>query len=348
MSGWPSFADGRRSPSRPGGTGRRRGPASRSSSLRCRKGSTSRWLHIRNRILQQDIGFRKAPPAKEEPDYGLGPEPEFPNDVKQRLAEFRERVGKVAVRPLSSKLHPEVGRMLAADEVRRATKPDRYSYLTTNAYFAERIGQRRLRLLNSVFLALERHGARPTIRDQWARECQATIGGTEVHFALDTRERVVDSRTQQSLTFRLRGYGARGEVRKSWNELKQRLDDQLSEVVVGILVAAEDNRHEGLREARRSLVVAARHRIWEEERRCERERQAAIDKLEKDATTYRLASDIRALVAAARLTDPTSASVGEWCQWALTHAATIDPVTNGKVFERPDPDSYRFSTFRSW
>jgi hypothetical protein len=289
------------------------------------------------------MGTLNREPAKKEPDYGLGPAPEFPNDVKQRLAEWRARVGKVTVRPLQSKMHPEIARMLAEDEVRASTRPDRYSLRLTNAYFEDRLGQRRLRLLNTVLLALERHGATATIRDDWASECQAVVSGTEVHFAVDTRERVIDGRTQKSLTFRLRGYGYRvNEARKNWNELKQSLDEQLSEVVVGILVAGEDNRRVSLREAHRSLVAAEHRRIWEEERNRERERQAAIEKLKTDAAKFSVACDIRALIAAARLTDPTSPSVAEWCKWALSYVASIDPVASGSVFQRSaDPEPRR-------
>jgi hypothetical protein len=290
----------------------------------------------------------EAKPVRAEPDYGLGPEPEFPNDAKQRLAECRELVGAVKVRPLGSKLHSEVARVLAEDERRHATKPSPYSYSSVTTYFDNRLGQRRLRLLNSVFLALESYGAVVTIRDEWARECVAKFDGAGVHFSLDTRTTVADGRTQETLTFRLRGDPPRSEVRKSWNELKQRLDEQLSEVVVGLLVAAEDNRREGVRARHRQLVAAETERIREEARRRERERQAAIEKLEKDASKFRLASDIRALSAAARLADPTSPAVAEWCEWALGHAASIDPVANGSVFERPDPDSYRFSASRPW
>jgi hypothetical protein len=132
------------------------------------------------------------------------------------------------------------------------------------------------------------------------------------------------------------------------------LEQSLSDIVVGIIVAGEMKARLGMlqgharRVEHKAYVIREIQRRKDEAIREEQERQArieqsSIDKLLSDAVDLRLANDIRGYVAAVRsanLNAPEPVGeeqMAEWASWALTQAERIDPVRS-KAFLEPVVD----------
>jgi len=122
------------------------------------------------------------------------------------------------------------------------------------------------------------------------------------------------------------------------------LEQQLTDIIVGIAVAGEYLRRKWLEEQaaweRRRQEEAereAQRRKAEEERR-ERERIAALEKaksdaLRRDAKAWREAADIRAFVEAVSKAANAPETTKAWARWALLEADGIDPIISGRALQ---------------
>lgn len=274
----------------------------------------------------------------------VDPEPEFPRDLKQRRQHFREMVGTVPVQSSEKPLHPAA---VLSKERYATSEPARRGYWQPSVS-ADAPDERRLILASTVLNALERAGFLPTLREGQAFDFQVTVDGHAVYFALDQQQAYVGGLSREQaeamMAFKLRDSTGEGSSKTIWNERKMPLEEQLTEVVVGILVAGEENRREMLRREHRRRWLEREVAAQRARQREEAEERAAIKKLEADAAAFRLASDIRALVTAARLSTKPGRAFDAWAGWAESHAERIDPVTNGTVSDPPTSDPYdRFS-----
>ena len=285
----------------------------------------------------------------DEDEENEDPAPVFANDLKKRRAQARELVGEVAIPPAGSQYHPEIKRAVNAARSAAASTPQARGGVERTAPLRSTQRQRRLAVVNAMFLALEAAGVQPRIRDAEATEFSATVEGTEVFFALVQQDAYVKGRSPEKaasmLSFKLRDATGTGSAKRIWNEHAQPLEEQLTEMVVGVLVAAEEYRRDVAWAQYRQRRIEQDRARWQREQRQKDEEAGAIAKLESDAAAFRLASEIRALISAARRAH-SGTEVEEWCQWAEAHAARIDPVANGRIFEPADPyDRYRSDRF---
>lgn len=256
-------------------------------------------------------------------------EPVLAAEPTERSASLRSRLRKVAIPPLSRNTHPAVQALLERDQ-RTLELRCEGSFSFEPLSFDTRDAKRRLRLVNAMFLAFEHLGARPNIENKRATELSVRASGANVPFQLVEGGRSPrGSSPRQTPPLKLR-VGSPNRWREQlgyWDERKVRLDDQLSDVVVGLLVAGEHFRREAEAAQQREELKHLRRLEEQAERKrqeAEKTRRAA---LADDAHNHRLARDIRALVAAARLTGfaPPSCenlSLKEWSAWALVVATT--------------------------
>lgn len=260
-------------------------------------------------------------------------EPVPPDDLSERAAKLRSRVKKVAIPPLSRNAHPAVQALLNRDQrTREARRQGSFSF--EPIYFDTRHDQRRLRLVHAMFLAFERLGARPSIENKAATDLSVRVGGVEVPFQLlegGRAPRGGSPRKMRPLKVRVGSTSDRREDLGYWDERKVRLDHQLLEVVVGLLVAGEEFRFEAEVMRQKEELEHVRRLEAEAERKRQEAERARRASLADDADNQRLARDMRALVAAAKLTGvaPPScqdSSLEEWAEWALAVADDIDPV----------------------
>ena len=304
-------------------------------------------------------------------DYGYGmsdeevlsaepQKPSFDQSI-ELVAEFcRKLVGRIKSSNLEHP-HKLVQQLLDEDHRRREELEGKtYVSFWNRPKFDDAFEQRRLRLLDAVFQALERCGFKPSIRGGDARELSVKVNDTFVSFTLDSETQkgdrsgnmTVESRgSSQRMQFEIRGYDDPDEGRRCWkDEPRKRLEKQLSDIVSSLVLAAEcryrcnrEDRYQWIIKRKASIIEAQRKRK-EAEAQAERERiaqleQERIDRLLADANALRIAEEIRAYVSGvrSRLADGKfsvpSEDASAWSEWALAQADRIDPVRNGKLLE---------------
>ena len=212
--------------------------------------------------------------------------------------------------------------------------------------FDSPLEQRRLQILNSLFLALAQAGHQPWLRDPQARNVGVTVGSQKVSFALDHPEAAQDANgwaqapheAYETLRLKILITG------DSWTDDDGgRIEKRIREIVLKLIVAVEVQYRA---DAHRDYEYAHRRRVQlqhmlaqkrAEVARLEHEKVAKADAerckaLLKMAADHRAAQDIRAFVnAAAETLDPDSAA--HWLTWALEVASQIDPVSRLQVVD---------------
>lgn len=276
----------------------------------------------------------------------LPPAPTFPEPINAVRARVERAVGKVKCTTKVTGWHPAIRKLLEKDEDRRkkaASSP--YTFSWEEPVFTTDLEQRRLRILNAIFLAVGRFNCKVTVRGREARDLTITFDRQYVVVALDPEQagRKPDpAKLIAPLRFSiLKGFG-NAEVRASWvDESRRPLEDQLTSIAVELVVDAEVQLREGaLHHHRWRAEQKARLEREEEGRRLEAIRKAAerreqeqrerLEALFKAADDYRRAEGIRGFVAklTRRIGDTENrrdAAFDKWAAWALEEANRIDP-----------------------
>jgi hypothetical protein len=119
----------------------------------------------------------------------LGPLPDppsFPGDLASVRERVRKTIGKVSVPRAMTAHHPAIARLIAQDKMRRQKQAASiYSFAWDDPVFDSPFDQRRLRFLNTLFLAMARWGGKAEVRGREAREIRITIHQTSLSVSLD-------------------------------------------------------------------------------------------------------------------------------------------------------------------
>ncbi|HEV2081788.1 MAG TPA: hypothetical protein VGR32_04960 [Brevundimonas sp.] len=276
----------------------------------------------------------------------LPPAPTFPEPIDAVRARVERAVGKVKCTTKVTGWHPAIRKLLEKDEDRRkkaASSP--YAFSWEEPVFTTDVEQRRLRILNAIFLAVGRCNGKVTVRGTEARDLTITFDRQHVVVALHPEQagRKPDpAKLFAPLRFSiLKGFG-NAEVRASWvDESRRPLEDQLASIAVELVVDAEVQLREGAlhhhrwrAEQKARLEREAEERrleaIRKEAERREQEQRERLEALFKAADDYRRAEDIRGFVAklTRRIGDTENrrdAAFDQWATWALEEANRIDP-----------------------
>lgn len=308
--------------------------------------------------------YRLQPQLSREEILGDIPDPpSFSESLDDLEARIRKSVGVVkAARSLES-VHHVVGRLLKADDERREKqRRARWPSPWDDPLFDPPFEQRRLRILNSLFMALSRAaGAKPSLSGREARHITVDIGDEFVGLRLDTPRNVMKDPTRESLEARdakspmrlviLQGPWA-GKERWSWQDDKDRkIEQDLTEIAARIILAAELQYREGL-EWRHKWRIERRAELIEEDRRArekaareerERQEQLARERIEgllSDADALTRAEAIRDYVERVRKLAPGAGHdlerIERWAKWAMDVADGVDPVTSGRFAKAID------------
>lgn len=297
---------------------------------------------LRARILSEPI----APPVT------------FSETLEQVTERVRKLVGKVHVARTLNRPHPLVARLLEEDARRQERRVNSSFVLSTDApLFETPIERRRLRILNAIFLAVQRSGCRPWLRDKAAHDIGLLVGERNVGFSLECvvqRQRAGGrakngGKGTKRAKIKLAIPAARGASASeaSWQDTDGRqIEAQLNEAVVALIAAGEAQHRAAVQASREwfierkaELELEERQRRAEEDRR-ERERlakleQERIDRLFNAANDWRRAGDLRAFVEAVRdanrdLSAPDAIErLRDWADDALAAADRLDPLRGG-------------------
>lgn len=297
---------------------------------------------------------------RDEPIGDVPPPPEFSESIETVVERARQLVGRVTVPRNLDRPHHLVAKLVAKDEVRRQ-KAAESGFSWDKPRFEAPAAQRRLRLINALFLALSRVGCRPDYSGKEADELYAHIGDQVVRFAIVPVKRgrqydsmFGDEAASPRLPLRLviestmdppPGTG------KEWLDAdKQSLETVISEAVVSILVFAEAHyrggtvfRHRRLLERKleqEEAIRKAKELAEQQKREAELKRQEERrQRLFVQARNWKQANDIREFVAAVRKhkeVESYSVALDAWACWAQSEADTLDPL-NADLSDVIDP-----------
>jgi hypothetical protein len=114
----------------------------------------------------------------------MPPMPVFDEEMAKVVERVQKLVTSVAVPRTLDRPHALVARLLRDDE-RRREKQQISGFSWDAPLFASAFELRRLRIINGLFLALQRFGCRPWIRDRNARDIGVEVGHQNVGFELE-------------------------------------------------------------------------------------------------------------------------------------------------------------------
>jgi hypothetical protein len=219
--------------------------------------------------------------------------------------------------------------------------------------------RRRLRVLNSLFLAVAKMNGKASVCGREAREIRISFFQQHLHLTLDrpkksNRHAQVLNPTGESSDSRLclsilSGFGSETALAFWQDEEGQKVEMHMTDVAVQTILTAEiQYRENALRQyqwrvqRKAELEEEQRKRKLEAER-AEKERQkrieqARINRLLRDAAAFQQAGEIRKYVEVIRLAmarDDSSSTdeIEQWSKWALAQADRIDPAIGGRFLK---------------
>ena len=296
-------------------------------------------IRLRSELEEEDDCETEAEVVQEPPEIRfpeLGPQPEFPDDLDDIRNAWLEKARKVPVPRLARQSHPAIGAVLRADDERRASGRRDYWGRLERPLYASKLDKRRLRLLNRIFVALEQLGGSCEIEGNGIWESRAEIHGVSIPFFLGApsafrRGRQIKA-SQLQLELRVGSAERLADAKGVWNENEAPLDQQLAEIVAGILTAGEILGRELAVRNYQESVRRRERQIEEEERQRARQDAARRKWLVAEATAYRTAATVRAFVEAVRADGRLRGEtldqdeLESWAAWALSAADKLDPL----------------------
>lgn len=307
----------------------------------------------------------EAPPPDAEPGLEL-PRPPVFRDLAIVRQEIEAAVRTIKVPTSLTNPHPIVARLLRQDAERKpgpsvsAYFPDRHG-----PKFARPIQQRRLRILSCILTELERLGCKASGSTHAGEKFSISIGSSWTHilFGIEggasesyfhRESRRFKAPDGERLRFDLVEHDDRTPPKRIWREDKIPLERQATDMVLGLLLQAEDDtrkwalmshqwdredRARRAREARLAAEKAEAERIARDEAAAAARIASLIDgaeALERAARIRRYVDAVRA-ANAARLEPVANEALARWARWALAEADTIDPVASGRFLFDLEP-----------
>lgn len=274
-------------------------------------------------------------------------------DIAVLTERLRKRLGTVTAPRNFARTHPVIEGLLKKDEKLRL-EAARHPFPWNKPRFEAPFERRRLLFLNGLFLGFAKIGGAPWLRGPDARELAIYVGEASTRFQVDRvgagtqqRRSARPAEKNDRLSLSIEGHDMPPDVTLRWEDKEGcPLEAQLTEIIVGMLVAGEHLHRRWIeqqarweREQREEAEHAARRRKEEEERRA-REREAAlakakVDSLLQEAQSWRQALGLRDYVQAVRAAAGDRAATPEledWSRWALAEADKLDPISSGHTF----------------
>lgn len=274
----------------------------------------------------------------------------IPEDLEELRSRELKALGRVAASKDLQKPHVGLVQLLKREKERREkAAADRWYW--NGPVFDTPLGQRKLKLLNGLFLCLERRshsGAATEHRGELTSNCKIgdmllrltfTIVGkhrTEMISGYHRPARDLPSSTPLCLSI---DHKFRTPVTAQWRDDSDgKLETKLAQITADLIVAGEAAFRQGLIEAVEHEGLVRR---LEDERRQQRLAELQEKRLADLNTSGELlaqATEIRNLIvlvkAAAESSniEISSDELNEWEQWATSYADRTDPVLSGQIF----------------
>ncbi len=286
-------------------------------------------------------------------EIDLRPPPPFDETLDTLRAAIAKRIKKPTLARDLAMAHPIIRRFIEADAPRRKKYlASSYRSFYEAPYFDSPFEQRRLKLLNALFLCLEKNDARVTSSGKNPRDFSVRVGLTDVSISIDDPkvERTswhgsdITKPASTPMIARIGPGTAVDGLPMTWEDTaREKIEAHLADVVINVLIAAENtcrqqefSHYNWLVNRKADLIERAEKQRLEAER-AERERRikeekARVDRLLSEARALRDADEIRSYVSLVRARNDTSRDpvpddrLAQWATWALEQADRIDPV----------------------
>ena len=212
---------------------------------------------------------------------------------------------------------------------------------------------RGLRIMNTLFVALEARGHQVGIQDGYKKTLGVRINGQPVEFGLEEKFQRIDRPADKNrrpdpwgyrryeyvstgtLTLKITEWGADG-LQKTWSDGKtSTLETCLNDFLVGLLRVEEAVKARRLKQEQEEQVRREAERRRQEEELKRQQELASRQKLEQEAASWAKSQQLRAYLSA--LKDMLIAKHGDiqpgspadqWLGWAYQHANRLDPLAN--------------------
>lgn len=272
-----------------------------------------------------------------------------PEDLEELRARELKAIGRIAASRDLQKPHVGLVQLLKREEQCRA-KAAASRWYWNGPVFDTPLGQRKLKLLNGLFVGLESRGHSGSAwehRDDLSSSCKIgdmfldltfTIIGkhrTELISGYHRPARDLPSSTPLCLSI---DHKFRTAVTAQWRDDSDgKLETKLAQIAADLIVAGEAAFRQGLIEA---VEHEVRFRRLEDERRQQRlaelHEKRVVD-LKTSGELLAQATEIRSLIARVKAAavsgsvEISSDELNEWEQWATSYANRIDPVLSGQI-----------------
>jgi hypothetical protein len=285
-----------------------------------------------------------------EPISELPDPPSFDEPIESVIKRAKAMVGKVKVPRNLEDPHRLIMKLLDKDdELRKVYAEHRFQW--NEPRFDAPAPKRRLRLINAIFLALQRAGCPPSFSGKDAEELGCRVGDQWVNFIIEptkkarARDALFDAGNnsrQQALRFGIKAHSnCPDEIAHEWVDTeKEPLEAVLPDVVLNIVVIGELNHRASLQSHYEWLVerkAAQEERIRQEKELAERQAREAELRKEKErrkhlfklVRNWKHSGEIREFVAAMSLHPQANEfpdALRQWSTWALAEADALDPM----------------------
>lgn len=213
---------------------------------------------------------------------------------------------------------------------------------------------RGLRIMNTLFAALETRGYQVGIQDGFRKAFGVRINGEPVQFGLEEKFQRIERQEKKNqrpdpwgyrryeyvptglLALKITEWGADG-LQKTWSDGKTtKLENCLNDFVVGLLKVAEAVKARRLKQEQEEQLRREAERRRQEKAVKRQEELARRQALEQEAVNWAKAQQLRTYLSA--LKDMLTTKHGEiqpgsqadqWLLWAHQHADRLDPLVAG-------------------
>lgn len=286
-------------------------------------------------------------PAEPLPSTGPFASAAVPEELADLYSQELKAIGRAAVPKQLERVHYGL-KPIFNQEARRRDKFAASGWSWNAPKFDSPFDQRRLRILNALFMTLSKRGHRA---DAYERDGEihatATVGDTRVGLGIDGAGKRRKGPTYGRATPDLPAStplalsvdpSFDGSEQQTWqDDASGRLETKIAEIAARIIVAGEARFRRGLKEAEER---AEQVRIWEEKRRqeeIERRNAERLERLRTSGALLRQTEDLRALIAQVRdaviagAVRVDQAALAAWESWALAEADRLDPILSGQI-----------------
>ena len=213
---------------------------------------------------------------------------------------------------------------------------------------------RALRIMNTLFVALEARGHQVGIQDGYKKTLGVRINGQPVEFGLEEKFQRIDCPADKNrrldpwgyrryeyvptgtLILKITEWGADG-LQKTWSDGKTaKIESCLNDFIVGLLKVAEAVKARRLKQEQEEQIRREAERRRQEEEQKRQKELVERQRLEQEAASWAKSQQLRAYLAA--LKNMLNAKHGEiqsgspadqWLAWAYQHADRLDPLAKG-------------------